>query len=145
MKSSGVFLVAFLVMCLRSFTQQVYVYNTAGASSNSSDFRVVSSFSEPITSIGNNIEHGFLYKKRHLLFTEDHFAIYPNPSSDFIFVEVGLNTDLILYNSIGQVVLNRRISAGLNQIVLTDYANGIYYLILFNEKLTIKGHKILKY
>jgi hypothetical protein len=138
------FLILFLsynVLC----AQQVYVYNSAGSSSVSSDFIVVSSFSEPITSISSKVENGFLFKNRHFPYKEDHFAIYPNPSSDFIFIEVGLNTDLIIYNSIGQIVLNKRLSIGLNQVYVTDFANGIYYLMLLNEELSIKGHKILKY
>ncbi len=125
--------------------QQVYVYNSAGSSSSSLDFIVVSSFSEPVTSIGSKIEHGFLFKNRHFPFKEDHFAIYPNPASDFILIEVGLNSDLLIYNSIGQIVLNKRLSSGINQIFVTDFANGIYYLMLLNEKLSIKGHKILKF
>jgi hypothetical protein len=105
------FIILFLsynVLC----AQQVYVYNTAGSSSVSSDFIVVSSFSEPITSISSKVENGFLFKNRHFPYKEDHFAIYPNPSSDFIFIELGLNTDLIIYNSIGQIVLNKRLSIG---------------------------------
>ena len=129
--------------------QQVYVYNTAGSSSKSSDFITVSSFSEPVTSIGNTIEHGFLFKKKSTLdlapFKEDHFLIYPNPSSDILFIEVGLNTNLVIYNSIGQIILNKRLSSGLNQIFVTDFADGIYYLMLSNEQLSVKGYKILKY
>jgi hypothetical protein len=137
--------VLFSVFFTHLSAQQVYVYNAAGSSSKSSDFITVSSFSEPVTSIGSTIEHGFLFKNRHFPFKEDHFAIYPNPSSDFLFIEVGLNTSLIIYNSIGQIILNKRLSSGLNQIFVTDFADGIYYLMLNNEQLSVKGHKILKY
>jgi hypothetical protein len=136
----------FIILCQSiCYGQNIFVYNTAGASSTSSDFTTVSSLSEPVTSFGSHIEHGFLMKKRNNPFKEDHFAIYPNPSSDVLFIEIGLITDLIIYNSIGQLVFSMRLSSGLNKIMVDNFSNGIYYLMLQSEQLSIKGYKVIKY
>jgi hypothetical protein len=125
--------------------QQVFVFNSSGGTTHNLDFSIVSSVGEPVTSVGLNIENGFLSNKKHIPIFEDvHFSIYPNPANEFILIEIGLNSELLIYNSIGQLVYTKQLLVGLNKLSVLDFADGLYYLMLSNEKLNVKGYKLLK-
>lgn len=125
--------------------QQVFVFNSTGGSTINAEFSIVSSVGEPITSVGQNIENGFLSSKKHATVFEDaHFLIYPNPANEFVLIEIGLNSELLIYNSIGQLVFTKSLVLGLNKLSVVDFADGVYFLMLSNEKLNIKGYKLLK-
>ncbi|MBP6810356.1 MAG: T9SS type A sorting domain-containing protein [Saprospiraceae bacterium] len=66
--------------------------------------------------------------------------IYPNPTTDVLFVRSETATTLCLHNSIGQILSTQTIQ-GQGEIDLSRYPNGIYFLV---EMETGIGHKIVK-
>ncbi|MBP6810357.1 MAG: T9SS type A sorting domain-containing protein [Saprospiraceae bacterium] len=66
--------------------------------------------------------------------------IYPNPTTDILFVRSETPTTLCLHNTIGQILSTQTIQ-GQDEIDLSRYPNGIYFLV---EMETGIGHKILK-
>lgn len=61
------------------------------------------------------------------IFQESEFAIYPNPASHAIFVNLpGTFGHVALYNSIGQKILEQNISAANSVIALDGLTSGIY-------------------
>ncbi len=67
-------------------------------------------------------------------------TIYPNPTTDAIFVQSETATTLCLRNAFGQVLSTQPIQ-GQGKIDISRYPNGIYFLV---EIETGIGHKILK-
>ncbi len=69
--------------------------------------------------------------------------LYPNPAKDFVILEIEENAYVEFYNSLGQLVLNQKLTAGKNEIKL-KLSSGAYFLkINFKnatslEKLWIK-------
>jgi len=72
--------------------------------------------------------------------TPAKLTIYPNPTTDLLFVRSETATTLSLHNTIGQILSTHTIQ-GQGQIDLSRYPNGIYFLM---EMETGIGHKILK-
>jgi hypothetical protein len=68
------------------------------------------------------------------------FNLYPNPNNGEFKIDAEQEMDLILHNSLGEVVLTRHISSGENQISLKDCAKGLYFakLSTTNSSKTIK-------
>lgn len=64
-------------------------------------------------------------------------SIYPNPASDFINVNItgvdSRGTMASLINTAGQVVLNKNLQNGSNQLDVSKFAAGIYHLILVSN------------
>jgi len=67
-------------------------------------------------------------------------TIYPNPTTDVLFVRCETATTLCLQNTIGQILTTQTI-LGQGEIDLSRYPNGIYFLM---DMETGIGHKILK-
>jgi len=67
-------------------------------------------------------------------------TIYPNPTSDVLFVSSEAATTLCLHNTIGQILTTQTIQ-GQGEIDLSRYPNGIYFLM---DMETGIRHKILK-
>jgi hypothetical protein len=131
--------------------QEVFVYNSSGGSSSNSDFVVISSFAEPITSIGSNVENGFLSFKKYPInlsqknITENNqVKIYPSSTEDFLYVESFQLFELIVYNGVGQKIETHSINVGVNRINISKYSTGIYYLKLNNDFENVPSFKIIK-
>jgi len=62
---------------------------------------------------------------------EDEIKLYPNPAHDFINIELGdldhRNIQINIYNSIGQILVSRRVSESIEQIETNRFAKGIYF------------------
>jgi hypothetical protein len=80
----------------------------------------------------------------HICSTETHdpnivnWAIFPNPS-DGLFTLEGFVTDIVIFNSMGQVIQNTSQSVNYNEhsISLTNQPSGLYYIhIIDNNNLT---------
>jgi hypothetical protein len=68
-------------------------------------------------------------------------TIYPNPAHDFIKIEgQGLNFSYTIYNSLGQVILEKTINQNMAFIQINDLAKGLYSIVVEhgNEKLRQK-------
>jgi hypothetical protein len=69
-------------------------------------------------------------------FVSEHynsFKFYPNPSAGLVNFEAKINsasTDLLIFNTKGQLVEHKNISNGIFQINLSYLPNGVYYLKL---------------
>jgi hypothetical protein len=66
----------------------------------------------------------------------DFVKIYPNPIKNLLFVELIEieNANIQLFDALGKIILETKISAPKTTIDLTSYANGNYYLVAFNSK-----------
>ncbi len=67
-------------------------------------------------------------------------TIYPNPTTDAVFVQTDKETTLCLRNAIGQSLLTQTLHSN-GKIDLSPFPNGIYFLM---EMETGIGHKIVK-
>ncbi|WP_338409640.1 aryl-sulfate sulfotransferase [uncultured Flavobacterium sp.] len=70
----------------------------------------------------------------------NELKIYPNPAHDFTTLyienEFGLNSKIELINSLGQTIKEIQITASENTIALENYATGIYFIKVSNDKQT---------
>ncbi|HMT37043.1 MAG TPA: T9SS type A sorting domain-containing protein, partial [Chitinophagaceae bacterium] len=80
-----------------------------------------------------------ILKEKHTLLSEDlKIKVYPNPASEYILIEYDCENDgvFLLYNSIGQQILNTQLGKGRRkvQIAIKDISNGMY-----QYKCTLNG------
>ena len=64
------------------------------------------------------------------------FYVYPNPANDFVTIDASLLENVnqvVVTNSIGQVVLQKNVSAIDNKIDVSNLKNGVYFMILNSE------------
>ncbi|HRN40575.1 MAG TPA: T9SS type A sorting domain-containing protein, partial [Vicingus sp.] len=65
--------------------------------------------------------------------------IYPNPTNNYITIELNQNFDLsnsriMIVNSLGEVLVNQQATDYTNKINLSNFAQGVYYVrITSNE------------
>jgi|AntAceMinimDraft_17_1070374.scaffolds.fasta_scaffold36346_1 hypothetical protein len=74
--------------------------------------------------------------------------IFPNPFNDKIIITLSSDIDIseiIVYNSIGQEIVNKPKLEG-NQLIinLTQEPNGLYYLIIKDNNKIIQTKKLIK-
>lgn len=75
---------------------------------------------------------------------DENISIYPNPASEFINLEI-LNQfsdppNIYIYNSLGEILLSKRINRKAETINISHFPQGIYYLRIDNYQ-----QKIIKY
>ncbi|HEY0029912.1 MAG TPA: T9SS type A sorting domain-containing protein [Bacteroidia bacterium] len=96
---------------------------------------------------------------RNMSFTDDHestdnnnksdFLVYPNPTSDFIKVEISSafetsKVELIIYNIVGAIVYKQIVATDvLLSIDVKSLTNGIYFFILNTDRGTVGKQKII--
>ncbi|MFN0187571.1 MAG: T9SS type A sorting domain-containing protein [Bacteroidia bacterium] len=77
----------------------------------------------------------------------DYGAVYPNPSSGIFHLDVNktaVNSELKIYNSVGQILLTQRITSGTNTINLSSHTSGMYfYSIQQTNKVLARGKFII--
>lgn len=74
-------------------------------------------------------------------------SIYPNPNNGKFTVQIEnetSNTELILYNSLGQKVFRENVIQGKNNIDLDSVPKGFYYAVLAKDKRPIATYKLIK-
>lgn len=64
------------------------------------------------------------------------FRIYPNPASDFVFLETDVANWYSMSNFQGQLIQEGSLQQGLNRIDLKNVGQGLYTIQLINEKNT---------
>ena len=65
---------------------------------------------------------------------ENKVAVYPNPMSDVLNIELGdSQTDIVIYNSLGQVVRRYENMSGDMQINVAELKSGMYFIRINNE------------
>jgi hypothetical protein len=54
--------------------------------------------------------------------------IYPNPSSGLFFIKSAEDLEIEVFNSLGQIVLYKKIFSGKQSIDLSEQAAGLYFM-----------------
>jgi Secretion system C-terminal sorting domain len=90
-----------------------------------------------------------LGKKECMTATEDVsekvvFSVYPNPNTGDFTLENETNkaNNIVIYTIDGKVIFTQKISAGQNFISTNDLNNGIYFLQIKRDNITIQTEKI---
>ena len=76
------------------------------------------------------------------IITQSEILVYPNPASEIINFDIGMFKDfqLLIYNQLGQVVLEDKLTQGNNTINISNLKKGIYFYKLQNtNEKTISG------
>ena len=73
----------------------------------------------------------------------NEFKLYPNPNSGEFFVEVSQSTEFKVFNSLGQIVIEKLLTEGKNEINFSSVAKGVYFVQLKTEN-KIKTIKIIR-
>lgn len=73
-------------------------------------------------------------------------AVYPNPVSQyFMITSPQLAIDEVeIYNTLGQLVKNQKLTQSNNVINIEELASGTYYLRIYNEGKFLKSDKVIK-
>lgn len=69
---------------------------------------------------------GSYYKKQ--------LSVFPNPSSDYIYISVDEKTNIKIYNLAGKMVYNKSLSNDNNKIDISFLKNGVYIVNINNSK-----------
>lgn len=135
----------FLSISVARAQENTFVFNSSGTESNFEDFKFISSFAEPITSIGDNVENGFLALKEYTSdVPEIEFSLFPNPASNELNIVVGASSNLLIHNNLGQIVVERNLNNYGNVIDVSHLSTGVYFITIVNPFLSVKGYKIVK-
>lgn len=72
----------------------------------------------------------------------EDFVLYPNPTSNLIYIKVKKSNSLNIFDSFGRLVLENKLEAGSNVIDCGFLSSGIYYVKLF-EKNSFSTTKLI--
>jgi len=70
--------------------------------------------------------------------------IYPNPTYDFFTVTGILSGELIMYNSVGQKILTKKISSSTDKIDTSNLPSGLYFVSINQKEFSKKIKLIVK-
>ena len=62
-----------------------------------------------------------------------HMSVYPNPAVDQLYVTLSQNADIVIYNIMGQNVMNIEGRVGANNINISNLNAGIYFISAGND------------
>ena len=72
-------------------------------------------------------------------------AVFPNPTSSIAYIESDkIIGEIVVFNVLGQAVIKLNVNAKESKLDLTNYENGIYYLVIYYKKGGQKVRKIIK-
>jgi hypothetical protein len=66
-----------------------------------------------------------------------NFKLYPNPAKDYIIVLSNNNAEITIYNSFGELILEKVIQTGTTKINIANFCNGIYFIVSRDDKKLI--------
>ena len=61
-----------------------------------------------------------------LIHSVDELKVYPNPNNGYFIVEVEKETQIVIINILGEVILSKELNSGKNEIDLMGRSKGIY-------------------
>lgn len=65
-------------------------------------------------------------------------SIFPNPASEYVMIDVNTSSSpfstIFLYNSVGQLIMERKLTKGLEKLDITALPKGVYRLIIQDDK-----------
>jgi len=76
-------------------------------------------------------------------FEDVSFRIYPNPSSGEFNIELEANSELKIYNSLGQLVKMGNYQMGQHKLSVEKWNNGVYLVYVTNNK-GVRTVKLIK-
>ncbi len=101
-----------------------------------------------VSSFGNGMKMGSLSATGTAEFiTENEISIYPNPASSMVTVIaspdalIGTKQSLIIYNMLGEQVGRQQLTAGKNEISISNLPDGIYFMKIGNTAKKIVVQK----
>jgi hypothetical protein len=89
-----------------------------------------------VTSFGNGMKVGTNFWMGVPEFNDPQISLYPNPASNSFTINANGDEMLVMYNSLGEIVLSREMIKGENVIDIVNLANGIYVVQAGNSKHT---------
>lgn len=127
----------------------VSVFSSCGDSGsyfqNVSIYRLASNTVNGSNSFYVNVKHGTATDIATLA-TDNAITIYPNPVEDNFTVALDKyspTTRLIIYNALGQMIINQAINA-LSTTISLNFAAGVYQAFLFDDGKTLYQSKLIK-
>lgn len=117
--------------------------NTAIAGETSQNFNVTSSGSYAVKVTKNNCSDTsscvpITITGIETLNAHEGLLIYPNPNNGVFKITTTASVFVTITNSLGQTVLEQAINKGEETIDLSDYANGVYYATIIENKNIIR-------
>ncbi|HTF06407.1 MAG TPA: T9SS type A sorting domain-containing protein, partial [Bacteroidia bacterium] len=74
--------------------------------------------------------------------TVSTISVYPNPTSGIFTVNAETNSMITVYDAVGNLVVNVKATSAKTEINLTDFADGIYMIIVQTDN-SISSEKII--
>ncbi len=140
----------------QSISQQLS--STAGGGFSNTSYQVGWSIGECVTATSSNddfiLTSGF-YQTDYIITTvekqsgtELNVFVYPNPTTRFVELKIEHNEEdnikYVLTDLNGKILKNGAVQNNIEQINLTDYASGIYFLTVKQDNKQIKSFKLIK-
>lgn len=126
----------------QSFTQ---IATSNGLQTSKQVFDTVNNYSPEVYNVF--VAHFGPIQLANQNFQTNSFTLYPNPANQYITLQTNNllpNSQLAIYNNIGQKVLNTQLTTATEQnIDITTLASGIYYVEIKTESETIKKQKLI--
>lgn len=72
------------------------------------------------------------------------FDMYPNPTTDYLNINIVNNSNILIYNINGQIILSELLNKGLNRIELNSVSSGLYIVKIDSENQTLVKKLIIK-
>lgn len=73
----------------------------------------------------------------------DKFSIYPNPSVDFVYVDADTKGSVKIYSISGQLLIDKPVNEGVNNIDINALSQGTYLLQFSNAKGNSSTKKLI--
>lgn len=74
-----------------------------------------------------------------------NISIFPNPASDILNIKMPvIFTPILIYNGVGQLVINQELNSLENQLDISMLDSGVYYIYIKNEKQDPSIFKLIK-
>ena len=108
----------------------------SGKFSGTLDFNPDAGFNNVIAA---GIENAYILKfsQSGVAITENEnkntFTIYPNPSNGLFIIELPTKAEIIVTNTLSEVVFNQTLGAGKQSLSLQNQANGIYFVKVISD------------
>jgi hypothetical protein len=74
---------------------------------------------------------------------QNSISVYPNPTNGLFTIELNSTAQIIITNSLGEIIMNTTFNSGLQNLDLQNKINGIYFIRLIqNNKQEV--YKLIK-
>lgn len=60
--------------------------------------------------------------------------VYPNPTNDFFTIDISILSEIVITNTLGQIIYNEKLNAGKHNLNVQNQANGIYFVKVVNKQ-----------